>query len=65
MHGDKGLAHIGKFALELLVTGIDDKRRVVIPDKIGNLDKTEQLALIDFAHIDFVALAVANKLNPI
>ncbi len=65
MHGDHGVADIGKFVFELLVAGVDDKRRVVVPHKIGDLDKAEQLTLIHLAHIHFVALAVANKLNPI
>jgi hypothetical protein len=37
-------------ALQLLVAGVDDERRVVVPHEVGDLDEAKQLALIHLLH---------------
>ncbi|MNH24711.1 hypothetical protein D3C79_846600 [compost metagenome] len=65
MHGDQGAVDVGKLTLELLMAGIDDERRVVVPHEVRDLDEAEQLALIHVPDIDLVTLVVTNKLHSI
>ena len=48
VHGDHGAIDVGKFTLQLLVAGVDDERRVVVPHEVGDLDEAEQLTLAHF-----------------
>ena len=63
--GDHGAIDVGKFTLQLLVAGVDDERRVVVPHEVGDLDEAEQLTLAHFPDIDFVTLVVTNELHSI